>query len=44
MGSNCTKGSSTAIDLRDENVKKEYYLNIMKDSSEVGANNYDIIE
>lgn len=44
MGANCVKGNSSSIDLRDENVKKEYYLNITKNQSDVGANNYDIIQ
>ena len=49
MGAKCIKGSkdSALDDLRDEQTKKEYYLNITNNDSnekDIGAHNYDILE
>ena len=45
MGSKCFKSSSHTVDLRDEVVKKQYYLNMKGGNNElIGEHNYDIKE
>lgn len=45
MGSKCFKSNKTEVDSRDEQVKKQYYLNMKGPGSNnpmLGEHNYDI--
>ena len=47
MGSVCIKSKNEDVDLRDEKMKREYYLNLAPENStenDLGAHNYDITE